>query len=94
MHTDASWWEGVFAAVALSPVWISLIWHVWDNSIRPRLVPRAQMERLVDKALAHYGADAEEVLWLQEDHARRYSHAFEAGLLRRVRRALRRRLGA
>jgi hypothetical protein len=77
-----------------APAWLGLLWLLWEELILPRMVPRARIEQLAEEALARHGEVAADVLWLQEDHARRYSHSFEAGLLRRVQREIRRRLRA
>jgi hypothetical protein len=78
--------ETILIVLLLAPVWGSLIWFIWEGTIHPRLIQRSEIERLAGEALERDGPHAVYVLWLQEDHARRYSHAFEAGLLRRVRR--------
>lgn len=84
------WWVAIAAATA--PIWGAFLWEMVDGVIRPRLIPRAEIEALSAALLAAHGDRAEEVAFIEEDRAWRYSESFEQGKWRRVRREIRRRL--
>ena len=63
----------------------------WQGRIRPMLIPRAEIERLADELMEKHGERAEEMAFIEEDHAWRYSQNFEQGKWRRVRKELERR---
>ncbi len=77
-------------AGALSPIWVALIWELWEAGIRPRLIPTAEIDALAPAMLARYGDKAEETAFIEEDRAWRYSDGFEQGRWRRVRKRTRR----
>lgn len=78
-------------ALATLPIWGALVWRIWELGIRPRLIPTATIRRLADRLIARYGPQAEEMAFIEEDRAWRYSETFEQGKWRRVRRELWRR---
>jgi hypothetical protein len=81
-------WVGIGAAT--SPVWGAILWLLWDGSIRPRLVPRAEIDALAAEMLARHGPRAEEVASAEEEAAWRNSRPFEQGKWRRVRKRIER----
>jgi hypothetical protein len=72
-------------AAASSPVWGTLAWVLWNGVVRPRLIPRGEIERLAAELLERYGDRAEEIACAEEYNAWRYSDGFEQGKWRRVR---------
>lgn len=70
------------------------LWHAWDFRIRPLLIPKAKINAVVDGLIAQHGPRAEEVAYIEEDRAWRYSDTYEQGKWRRVRRELWRRYHA
>src|SRR6478735_2838733 len=79
-------WIGIGAAT--SPIWGALLWVLWQGSIRPRLIPRAEIDSLAAEMLARHGSRAEEVAFIEEDRAWRNSQSFERGKWRRVRKRI------
>lgn len=55
------------------------------------LIPKAKIDAMADALIARYGPRAEEMTYLEEDRAWRYSETVKQGVLRRVRRELWRR---
>jgi len=76
-------WAAV--AVGLAPVWGTLLWELWQGGVRPRLVARDEIERAAATMLARHGQRAEQMAWIAEDRAWRYSDSFRQGYWRRVR---------
>jgi hypothetical protein len=65
---------------------------VIDRSIRPSLIPRAEIEALADELMRRQPDDPEGAAFAAECAAWYRSENFEEGKWRRVRRAVRRRL--
>lgn len=63
----------------------------WQGRIRPLLIRHAEIERLADELIDNHGDRAEEMAFIEEDRAWRYSQNFEQGKWRRVRKVLERR---
>jgi hypothetical protein len=70
------------------PIWGPLLWHFWQGTIRPRLIPGAEIDALAAAMLSQHGNRAEEIAFIEEDRAWRYSQAFERGKWRRVRKRI------
>jgi hypothetical protein len=79
-------WMAIGAAA--SPIWGAFLWVLWEGSIRPRLISGAEIDSLAAAMLARHGCRAEEMVFIEEDRAWRYSHAFERGKCRRVRKRI------
>jgi hypothetical protein len=77
-------------ALCLFPIWGSLLWELWEGSIRPLLVPRAEIDALSVAMLVRHADSAEQMAFIQEDRAWRYSDSFEQGKWRRVRKTIER----
>jgi hypothetical protein len=71
-----------------SPIWGALLWVFWQGSIRPRLIPRAEIDALAATLMARHGRNADEVAYLEEEQAWRSSRPFEQGQWRRVRKRI------
>lgn len=81
-------WAGIVAC--LSPIWGALVWELWAGWVRPRLLAREVIRRQADAYLRRYGVGAEEMVFIEEDRAWRYSDSSEQGKWRRVRREIER----
>ena len=81
----------IVIAAAASPIWGALLWMFWQGSIRPRLIPRAEIDALAAELLARHGPRAEEVASAEEEQAWRNSRPFEQGKWLRVRKRVERR---
>ena len=68
-----------------SPIWGTLVWVLWQGTVRPRLIPRREMDALAAEMRARYGPRAEEAASAEENLAWRNSETFERGKWRRVR---------
>jgi len=66
----------------------------WAFRIRPLFIPKVEIDSVVDELIARHGPRAEEIAYINEDRAWRYSDTFEQGKWRRVRRELWRRYEA
>ena len=64
---EAVIWVGI--ATAASPIWGALLWVLWQGSIRPRLIPRAEIDALAATMVARHGPRAEEVASAEEEQA-------------------------
>lgn len=67
---------------------IAALHHAWQFRIRPLLIPAKEIRLLVDELVAEHGDRAEEVAFINEDRAWRYSDSMEQGKWRRVREEL------
>jgi hypothetical protein len=65
--------------------------HFWDFRIRPLFIPQSEINAMVDDFIARHGPRAEEMAFIEEDRAWRYTETFKQGKWRRVRRELWRR---
>jgi hypothetical protein len=83
---DVWWW--LVVGVCTVPVWGSLVWVIWEGSIRPRLIASSEIEAEARRYLARSGERAAEMAFVEEDRAWRYSETFEQGRWRRVRRMI------
>lgn len=88
---DVLFWVAIGAATA--PIWGAFLWELWDGGVRPWLIPRAEIDALSAAMLTRYGNRAEEMAFIEEDRAWRYSESFEQGKWRRVRKRIERMRG-
>lgn len=79
------------ALVLSAFVLTAFLWVEWRGYIRPMFIPRAEIERMADELVEKHGERAEEMAFIEEDRAWRYSQTFEQGKWRRVRKELERR---
>ena len=80
----------IVIAAAATPIWGALLWVLWQGSIRPRLIPRAEIDALAATIVARHGPRAGEVASAEEELAWRNSRPFERGKWRRVRKRIER----
>ena len=95
MDTAATLWtvgKWVLIATALSPMVIGIGWAIVEGAILPRLIPRAEIERLADEMMVSHPDDPEHAALIEEHAAWFRSPSAEQGKWRRVRNAIRRRL--
>ena len=71
-----------------SPMWGAFLWLLWEGGIRPRLIPRAEIDLLAAEMLARHGGRAGEAAFAEEYLAWRNSEPFEQGKWRRVRKRI------
>lgn len=67
------------------------VWHSWKFALRPLLIPKSEVDAIVERLIAEYGPRAEEMAYAEEDRAWHDSNTYEQGRWRRVRRELWRR---
>lgn len=79
-------------AAALSPMVIGIGWAIVEGALLPRLIPRAEIERLADEVMARHPDDPEHAAFIEEHAAWFRSESLDQGRWRRVRKAIRRRL--
>lgn len=75
-------------AASLSPIIGAIGWVIWDMEIRPRLIPRDEIERLADDIMRRYPDDPEEAAFIEEHAAWFRSNSYEQGKWKRVRKLL------
>lgn len=80
-------------AAAMSPIIIGLGWSIFEGSILPRLIPRAEIVTLADDFLRRYPDNPEYAAFIEEQAAWFRSQTFEQGKWRRVRIEIVARLG-
>ena len=68
-----------------------VLWSIWTDSIKPRLTPRAEIDREADAIIAGY-ADPESEAFARHERAWYRSEGAEQTYWHRVRKAVRRRL--
>jgi hypothetical protein len=78
----------IVLAACSAPIWGTLLWEVWDGAVRPRLIRRDIIDRAAAVILAEHGDQAEQMAWIQEDRAWRYSDSFKQGGWRRIRKQI------
>lgn len=88
---EVIFWIAIGAATA--PIWGAFLWEFWEGRVRPRLVPASEIDALAAAMLARHGDRAEEMAFIEEDRAWRYSESFEQGKWRRVRKRIERMRG-
>ena len=86
-----TWVEVTIYIVCLSPIWGTLLWCFWEGSVRPRLIPRAQILTEVDRLWDEDEARAFERACIEEHAAWYRSEAFEQGRWKRIREEIMRR---
>jgi len=79
-------------AAALSPIVLGIGWAIYEGSVLPRLVPRAEIEAMADAVMRDHADGPEEWAFMEEHAAWYRSLGFEQGKWHRVRREIRRRL--
>lgn len=67
-------------------------WVIYDMEIRPRLIPRDEIEAMADEVMRKHPEDPEEWAFMEEHAAWYRSLSFEQGKRHRVRKVIRRRL--
>lgn len=77
MGRDLVFW--VIVGVCTAPIWGSLVWMIWEGSIRPRLIPVSEIEAEARRLLARWGDRAAEMAFIEEDRVWRNSETFEQG---------------
>jgi hypothetical protein len=75
-------------AIGLTPVLGTLLYEMWQGTVRPRLVPRRIIDCAAAAILARHGDQAEEMALIAEDRAWSYSDSFKQGCWRRVRKRI------
>jgi len=83
---EVVFWIAIGAATA--PIWGAFLWELWEGGIRPRFVARAEIDAMSASMLARHGDRAEEMAFIEEDRAWRYSESFQQGKWRRVRKRI------
>jgi hypothetical protein len=88
--SDALKW--LLVGIALAPMVVGIGWGIYEGSILPRLIARADIDALADEIMRRYPDNPEEAAFIEEHAAWFRSHSFEQGRWRRVRKEVRRRL--
>jgi hypothetical protein len=82
----------LFVGIALAPMVIGIGWGIYEGSILPRLIPRAEIDALTDDIMRRYPNDPEDAAFNETYSAWHRSNSFEQGKWHRVRKEVRRRL--
>ncbi len=80
-----------FWIVVLSPIWGTFLWAFWEGSIRPRLIPKAEIIAKADELKTKFGDEAFEHACINEHRGWYDSNMFEQGRWRRIREEVMRR---
>ncbi len=86
-----TWVSAIIWVVCLSPIWGTLLWSVWQGSVRPRLIPRREIAAKVEEVYAQHGERAFDIVCMEEHRAWYDSDIFEQGRWARVRSEIMRR---
>jgi hypothetical protein len=84
----------LFITLAIAPMVIGVGWGIYEGSILPRLIPRAEIDTLTDEIMRRYPDDPEDAAFNETYSAWHRSNSFEQGKWHRVRKEVRRRLSA
>jgi hypothetical protein len=78
----------VAIGAAAAPMWSAAVWVIWHGIVRPKLIPRDEVERLAAQLIESHGEGAADVAFANEYGAWRNSNGFEQGKWRRVRKLI------
>jgi hypothetical protein len=78
----------VVLAACSAPIWGTLLWVLWDGTVRPRLIRRDIIDRAAAAMLAEHGERAEQMALSAEYRAWRESNPFKQGGWRRIRKRI------
>jgi hypothetical protein len=78
----------IVLAACSAPIWGTLLWEIWDGTVRPRLIRRDIIDRAAAAMLAEHGDRAEEMALIKEHRAWYESDSFKQGGWRRVRKRI------
>lgn len=82
----------LFVLLAILLIVLGIIGQlIWEQSIKPRLLPKDEINKIVDDLISKHGSEAEHIAFIEEDRAWRRSETFEQGKWHRVRKELWRR---
>lgn len=76
--------EWIILILATSPIWGTLLWEIWDGSVRPMFITSQEVKDQADQLLQQHGPRAMEIAHINEDRARRYCDTFEQAKWRKV----------
>lgn len=77
-------------AAASAPLWGTMLWVYWEVDVRPRLIPKAEIEAEARAMLERWGERAAEMAFMEEHAAWFRSHISEQGRWHRIRVAIER----
>lgn len=86
--------DRMLLGLVVLPLGAALGWFLYDAFIRPRLIPRREIETLAEAAMRTHPEDAEEWAFREEQGAWHRSHGDERARWHRVRKEIRRRSSA
>jgi hypothetical protein len=75
-------------AACSAPIWGTLLWELWDGTVRPRLIRRDIIDRAAAAILAQHGERAEQMALIAEHRAWCGTNAFNQGGWRRIRKRI------
>ena len=75
-------------AACLAPVWGTLLWELWEGTVRPRLIRRDIIDRAAAAILAEHGERAKQMALIAEHRAWYESNPFKQGGWRRIRKRI------
>jgi hypothetical protein len=78
----------IVLAACSAPIWGTLLWELWDGTVRPRLIRRDIIDRAAAAILAEHGDRAEQMALIAEHRAWRESDSFKQGGWRRIRKRI------
>ncbi len=78
-------------AICLAPIWGTLLWHIWEAVISPRLISHTEILAKADELWAHDDERAFDIACTEEHRAWHYCDSFEQGRWRRIREEIMRR---
>ena len=78
----------IVLAACSAPIWGTLLWELWEGTVRPRLIRRDVIDRTASAILAEYGERAEQMALIAEHRAWCSSDSFKQGGWRRIRKRI------
>jgi hypothetical protein len=78
----------IVLAACSAPIWGTLLWEIWDGTVRPRLIRRDIIDRAAAAILAEHGERAEQMALIAEHRAWYESDSFKQGGWRRIRKRI------
>lgn len=71
--------------ICTAPIWGTLLFHIWEQFIKPRFVPQAEITRMARQLVIEYGPDCDERAATEEHYAWHRGDIYQQAVWRRVR---------
>ncbi|MEP7452992.1 hypothetical protein [Phyllobacterium sp. SB3] len=77
--------------ICTAPIWATLVQHVWELRVKPRLIPDGEIADMADHLVSKHGLEADSQAYMLQIEAWMDGDMVQQGILQRVRGELSRR---